>query len=291
MKRSFRCLLGLLALAIVGSSTGAAILSAAERSEKARPHGEQIDLFAAVKGGQAVVQFIPQDENQGRLLVTNKTDKPLSVKLPESFVGVPVLAAMGGMPFGGNGAGAGFNPGGNPGGGIFPGGNNPGGGINLPGSMGGPLSQSNAKSPQRVGGGTSTAGPAKNGWFNVAPEATQQVKLETVCLDYGHPCPRPAMKYDPHGGRRYGQGGRGRSLRVARPAGDRPSRRPTGRLASEQRHELGEARRIADEAGHRHDPLVYERRDRRGEEGGREGAALHKERQEAAKPTSAGAAK
>ena len=182
MERSFRSLLGLLALAMVGPWMGSVILAAAERSEKARPQGEQIDLFAAVQQGQVDVQFIPQDENRGRLLVTNKTDKPLSVKLPDSFVGVPVLAQVGNFPFG-----------------------------NLLGprqqqqqqqqpanSMTDPM-QSNSKTPQRVGGGSGTVGQGqngRNGFFNVAPEATQQAKLETVCLDYGHPRPRPAMKYE-----------------------------------------------------------------------------------------------
>ena len=92
MERSFRSVLGLLALAMVVPRMGPASLSAAERSPKTPSHGEQIDLFAAMKQGQIDVQFIPQDENHGRLLVTNKTDKPLSVKLPDSFAGVPVLA-------------------------------------------------------------------------------------------------------------------------------------------------------------------------------------------------------
>ena len=185
MERSFRSLLGLLALAMVVPRMGPAILSAAEPSQKTRPHGEQIDLFAAMKQGQIDVQFIPQDENRCRLLVTNKTDQPLSVKLPDSFAGVPVLAAqMGNLPFGGNGPmGGNLNgPGGNN---AFPGLNN----NNQSPMMN--SSSSNSKTPQRVGGGgPGTAGPGqngRNGFFNVAPEATQKVKLETVCLDYGHP--------------------------------------------------------------------------------------------------------
>ena len=86
MERSFRGVLGLLAPAMVVLSMGPAIGSAAERSGKPRADGEQIDLFVAMQQGQVDVQFIPQDENRCRLLVTNKTDKPLSVKLPDSFV-------------------------------------------------------------------------------------------------------------------------------------------------------------------------------------------------------------
>ena len=233
---------------------------------------EQIDLFAAMKQGQVDVEFIPQDEKP-LPAAGDQQDRPaLSVKLPDSFAGVPVLAAqMGNFPFGGNGP-----MGGNLNG---PGGNNPFPGLN--GNNQSPMmnsSSSNSKTPQRIGGGgPGTTGPGqngRNGFFNVAPEATQKVKLETVCLDYGHPSPRAAMKYNSPPGRRYGQGGRRRTLRVARPAGDRPSHRATGRLALEQRHELGEARRIADEAGDRHDPRVHERRNRRGEENGREGRRL-----------------
>ena len=59
------------------------------------------------RGKKIEVQLIPRDASQCRLLITNKTDRPLSVKMPASFAGVPVLAQAAGLP------GPGFGPGGN----------------------------------------------------------------------------------------------------------------------------------------------------------------------------------
>ena len=68
---------------------------------------EEIDLFAGIAQQQLEVRLIPRDDLQCRLLITNKTDKPLSVKLPAAFAGVPVLAQF--AP--GNGLGNGFGNG------------------------------------------------------------------------------------------------------------------------------------------------------------------------------------
>ena len=46
--------------------------------------------------GQIAVKLIPKDSTQCRVLIENKTDKPLTVKLPETFAGVPVLAQRAG---------------------------------------------------------------------------------------------------------------------------------------------------------------------------------------------------
>ena len=54
-----------------------------------------MELFAGIEQQQLEVQLIPRDASQCRLLISNKTDQPLSVKLPEAFAGVPVLAQFG----------------------------------------------------------------------------------------------------------------------------------------------------------------------------------------------------
>ncbi len=43
--------------------------------------------------GDISVKVIPKDSTQCRVLIENKTDQPLSVKLPDAFAAVPVLAA------------------------------------------------------------------------------------------------------------------------------------------------------------------------------------------------------
>jgi len=130
------------------------------------PADEKVELFAAMAANQVEVKFIPRDAEQARLIVKNKTNKPLNVELPEAFASIPVLAQGG---FGGAGGAGGAGGGGQAGGGGFGGG---GGGQG--GGQGG-------------GGG---------GFFmNVAPEKAQEIKVAMLCLEHGKPDPRPAMPY------------------------------------------------------------------------------------------------
>ena len=112
------------------------LILAAERfgkaSKAAVPAAQQetVDMFAAIDAGQIGVRLIPKDSTQSQVLIENKTQKPLTVKLPEAFAGVPVLAqaigndrnnnnnsgnmnqgmggGMGGMGMGGMGMGGGM---------------------------------------------------------------------------------------------------------------------------------------------------------------------------------------
>ena len=54
-----------------------------------------VDLFQAIDQGQIDVKVFPKDSSQLRVIVENKTDKPLTVKLPDAFAAVPVLAQFG----------------------------------------------------------------------------------------------------------------------------------------------------------------------------------------------------
>lgn len=115
-----------------------------------------VEMFAAMKAKEIEVKFIPKDSKSATVLVTNKTDKPLTVKMPEAFASVPVLAQLGGGMGGG-------------GGGVQAGGGGFGGGMG--GGMGG------------MGGG--------GGFFNVAPDKVGKIKVATVCLEHGKKEPRP----------------------------------------------------------------------------------------------------
>src|SRR5687768_14780940 len=65
-----------------------------------------IDLFKAIDAGDIEVNLIPKDAVEGTITVTNKTGKPLTIKMPEAFAGVPVLAQLnGGGGLGGLGGG------------------------------------------------------------------------------------------------------------------------------------------------------------------------------------------
>jgi hypothetical protein len=122
----------------------------------------QVDLFEGMRNGDLAVKFIPRDSREGRLTIENKTKKPLSVKLPEAFAGVPVLAQMG----------AAAAPGGA---GAKVGGGNQG--------MGGGM------------GGMGMGGMGGGGMFYIAPEEAKSLKVPMVCLEHGKAEPRPTTPY------------------------------------------------------------------------------------------------
>jgi len=156
---------------------------------KFNPQDETVEIFSAIEEGKLDVKLIPKDSTLCRVLITNKTDKPLNVSVPHAFAGVPVLAQFQPNNFNNN-----FN--------------NQNQNQN---------NQNNA--PQRVGvgnqfgnnrqgggnqffnmqGGGNNQGLGQRGNFapfNIAPENVAQLKLKSVCLDHGKPDPRPAMRYE-----------------------------------------------------------------------------------------------
>ncbi|WP_218932397.1 hypothetical protein [Adhaeretor mobilis] len=133
-----------------------------------------VDLFDAMDKDLVDVKFVARSASKGRIVMTNRTDKPLNVKLPEAFIGVPVLAqfgggGQGGGGFGGGGGGQQQNVGG--GGGGFGGGGRGGGGR---------------------GGGRGGRG----GGFNLPPEKVTRVDVPLLCLDHGKKDPSSSKPYD-----------------------------------------------------------------------------------------------
>ncbi len=127
---------------------------------------DTVEMFSAIEKGQIAVKLIPKDSTQCRVLIENKTDKPLSVKLPETFAGVPVLAqARAGGVGGGTRTGSSYGGG--------------GGNQSMGGGMGG------------MGGGG-----MGGGFFNVAPEKVGQLRVPTVCLEHGKGEPRANIPYE-----------------------------------------------------------------------------------------------
>jgi len=133
-----------------------------------------VDLFQAMDDGQADVTFIAKSDRAARVLIKNNTDKPLHLKLPEAFAGVPVLAQFGGGGMGGGGRGGGGFGGGGTGGGQ----QSVGGGLGGGGGFGG--------GGQGGGGG---------GFFSIPPEQTAKINVAVVCLDHGLRNPSSANKY------------------------------------------------------------------------------------------------
>jgi hypothetical protein len=150
----------------------ASIGLAAESVKPIKPTANVVELFTAMEAGDIEVKLIPKDDKGGNITIKNKTDKPLTIKVPEAFAGVPVLAqglggGLGGCPGGLGGGGGGGNQNQGFGGGMM-------GGMGMGGmGMGG------------MGGG----------FFNVAPDKATKIKFAAVCLDHGLEDPNPRIEY------------------------------------------------------------------------------------------------
>jgi hypothetical protein len=141
-----------------------------------------VDLFAGMDAGDIEAVLIMKDSTEGNLTIKNNTDQPLTVKLPEAFAGVPILAQRRGGGGGGMAGGMGGMGGGRGGGmqGMMGGGM--GGGM-MGGGMGGGMGG--------MGGGMG------GGMFNIAPDKVQKVKIAAVCMDHGLTDPNPRVAYKP----------------------------------------------------------------------------------------------
>jgi hypothetical protein len=150
----------------------------AAKTPRLKSSAEAVELFSAIESKQIEVQLIPKDSTECRLLITNKTGKPLPVLLPDVFAGVPVLAQM--APPGHRDKtpqriGVGNN--------VFPNvAQNPQGRQDLNGLLDvANVGNNRQRRPFRA--------------FTVAPEKVGQVRLPAVCLDPANPSPRAAIPY------------------------------------------------------------------------------------------------
>src|SRR5690349_13005286 len=91
---SFAFLVGALGLIQIAHATesDAAKTSTASAASSA----EAVDFFEAVNAGKVNAKFIALNDHAAKLIVTNNTKQPMSLKLPEAFAGVPVAAQFGG---------------------------------------------------------------------------------------------------------------------------------------------------------------------------------------------------
>ena len=140
------------------------------------PSAERVEFFKGMEDGQLETRFVPKDANGGFLLVTNTTEEPITVELPDAFVAVQVLKQLGGGGMGGGGMGDGGMGGGGMGGG--------GGSQNAGGGMGG--------GGGGMGGGGQGGG---GGFFSIPPERTVRVPYVSACLNHGKPDPSARLEY------------------------------------------------------------------------------------------------
>jgi len=130
---------------------------------------QAIDVLKAEAQGLVTVKYIPNDARSAQILVRNTSKRPLTLRLPAAFAGIPLLAQMGG------GQGAGFGAGG-----IGGAPQTTGGGAGM-GGMG--------------GGGMGGMGGMGGGAFSIPPEATRTLRVATVCLEHGKPEPNTRHPY------------------------------------------------------------------------------------------------
>lgn len=148
-----------------------------------------VDLFDAIKNKQIEVNVIAPDVEHANIKVVNKGNKPLSIKFPAAFAGVPVAAQ--GLGLGGPGGGGGLGGGGR-GGGGFGGG---GGGQNqgFGGGGGGGMGGGGFGGGGRGGGGFGGGG---GGLFNIPAGKAGNLKLAIVCMEHGKKDPNARVKYE-----------------------------------------------------------------------------------------------
>lgn len=91
--------------ALVFSVTGIAS-AAGQTAESSAGVVAPQDVLVAEAEGFVEVRFIANDARSAQILVTNRGDQPLTLRLPAAFAGVPVLAQQQGAGFGAGGIGA-----------------------------------------------------------------------------------------------------------------------------------------------------------------------------------------
>lgn len=155
---------------------------------QAAPASGAPDVLDAEADKLVEVKYIPNDSRSAQIVVKNVTGRPVTLKLPASFVGVPVLAQMGMM--GGMGGRGGGGMGGFGAGGIG------GGGMQATGGGGGFGNQGmNGMGMGGMGGGMGNRMGMGGGAFSIPPERTRVARVQTVCLEYAKDEPNPRMTY------------------------------------------------------------------------------------------------
>lgn len=152
------------------------------KNPKFDPTATQIDLFEAISSGDVSVRVIPKSANGGRVLIENKSDQPLTVKVPEAVAAVSIHSQFA------NG------PGGNQAQGLFGltkiGEANEGG----PQQLGGVVVPEIGKG-QPAGNGPGLGQGIGQGLFSIPAEAVISLRFNSVCLEHGKPEPTSNSKY------------------------------------------------------------------------------------------------
>ncbi len=147
-------------------------------SPKFDASAKQVELFQGLEDGTFETKVIPLGPQGGNLLIVNKTDQPLTVKMPKSFVAVHVLKQ--------------FQP-------LQPNGiqNNQTGNQQQGAqqAVGGGSQQNNGQANPFGNGANGNAQGNGNGFFSIPPERTIKVSYVSTCLEHGKADPTPRANY------------------------------------------------------------------------------------------------
>jgi hypothetical protein len=135
------------------------------------------ELFAAIDQGTVEAKVIVRDQYHARVILRNKTDAPLTLKLPDAFAARPVLAQQN-FPF-------------------------PSGNQNQqqpqPQAVSGPFSSQSGNQGFNFGGnqgGQNQNFFGNNNVFNIAPESVRSISIKCFCVELGKPNPRSIHPYE-----------------------------------------------------------------------------------------------
>lgn len=165
-------LLGRVSVALIFSLVVFSAVHRARGETPVRSAAEPVDLFTALEQKSIAVDVFALDSKAVNLQIHNRTDRPLTIKMPAALAAAPVLTQQ---PFG-QLLGQNNNQVGN---------SNNGG--NQAVGIGGPQNNNNNRN------GNANANP---GFFNVPAEKVIKLRLTAVCLEHGKREPNARLKYE-----------------------------------------------------------------------------------------------
>jgi len=128
----------------------------------------EVELFSGIKNQKLATRVYPKSAYDSSVYITNLTQQPLTVKVPQAISSVHVMAQVGQD----NGLLSGLQD----------------------------DSQSQTGKSQSVGGNLTPVGNNQKldfqGLFTIPPEKTVRLRLRSVCLEHGKPCPSSIKKYE-----------------------------------------------------------------------------------------------
>jgi hypothetical protein len=156
-------------------------LAANDRTSTAAAANGAAELFSAIDKGTVEVKVVVRDQYHARVILRNKTDAPLTLRLPDAFAARPVLAQQN---FG------------------FPStGQNQNQGQSQPQAVSGPFGSQSSSQGFNFGSGQGQGANNNffgnnNNVFNIPPESVRSVRVACFCVELGKPNPRSIHSYE-----------------------------------------------------------------------------------------------